>query len=316
MAPRILVTPRSLTTGPHPALAPLRAAGFEVITSAPNQLPKEDELIRLVPGCVGWLAGIEPISPAVIAAASNLRVISRNGTGIDNLPLAALKARGIEVAIAGGANAAGVAELAIGLIFAALRHIPLADAGIKSGGWPRRRGRELRDRVVGVIGCGAIGREVARLLVALGANVVAFDPARPTIDLPAEKFRWASREETLRSAEIITFHCPLPPDGKPILDTGGLAQLRPQAIVVNTARAGLVEDAAMLAALERGAVDVYATDVFAEEPPQDLALARHERVIATSHIGGFTDESVERATSIAVANLLAALSPKAKQYAG
>lgn len=315
MHPRILVTPRSLTTGSHPALEPLRTAGFDVVTCAPGQLPKEDELIRLVPDCVGWLAGIEPVSPAVVAAARELKVVSRNGTGIDNLPLPELKARGIAVATAGGANAPGVAELAIALIFAALRHIPLADAGIKNGTWPRRRGRELRDRAVGIVGCGAIGREVARLLVALGAEVIAYDPF-PHDPKLGDRFRWGSLDEVLAAGDVLTFHCPLQPGGKPILDDAGLKKLRNGAIVVNTARAGLVDDQAMLAALASGAVDCYATDVFAEEPPSDLALARHERVINTSHIGGFTDESVERATSIAVENLLSALKPEETRHAG
>jgi D-3-phosphoglycerate dehydrogenase len=316
MRPRVLITPRSLTSGAHPALAPLRAAGFEIITSTPGQLPKEDELLRLVPDCVGWLAGVEPISPAVIAAAERLMVISRNGTGIDNLPVEVVRARGIAIATAGAANAPGVAELTLALIFAGLRHVPFADQGIKNGAWPRRRGRELRDRVVGIIGCGAIGGEVARLVTALGAKVLAYDPKPREIDLPAETFRWVALEEALTQADIVTFHCPMQAGGKPILDAARFARLRPEALIINTARAGLVDEAALLDALASGKVDAYATDVFAEEPPGDLALARHERVIATSHIGGFTDESVARATSIAVDNLLSVLAPKEVRHAG
>lgn len=310
MAPRILVTPRSLTTGEHPALAPLRMSGFEIVTSTPGQLPKEDELLQLVPDCVGWLAGVEPISAQVIAAAKRMMVISRNGTGIDNLPVAAVRAQGITIATAGSANAPGVAELTLALIFAGLRHVPAADRGIKAGAWPRRRGRELRDRIVGIIGCGAIGGEVARLVTALGARVLAFDPAPRVLDLPAGAFRWVDLETALAGADIISFHCPVQAGGAPILDQARCGRLRPEVLIVNTARAGLVDEAALLAALERGAVDCYATDVFAEEPPSDLTLARHERVIATSHIGGFTDESVTRATAIAVENLLSVLAPQ------
>lgn len=308
--PRILVTPRSLTMGAHPDLAPLRMAGFEIVTATPGQLPGEAELMRLLPDCVGWLAGIEPVSAAVIAAASRLQVVSRNGTGIDNLPVEEMRRRGIRIATAGAANAPGVAELALALILAGLRHIPLGDRGIRGGDWPRRRGRELRDRKVAVIGCGAIGGEVARLLVALGAEVVGFDPKPRDLGLAPDRFRWVELDAALATADIITLHCPLQPGGAPLLDARRLAALRPQAIIVNTARAGLIDEAAMLDALERGAVEAYATDVYAEEPPRDLALATHERVISTSHIGGFTDESVARATRIAVDNLLAVLAPK------
>jgi D-3-phosphoglycerate dehydrogenase len=313
---RILITPRSLTSGPHPQIDRLRDAGFEVITSTPNALPSEAELISLLPGCIGWLAGIEPVSPKVIDAARDLRIVSRNGTGIDNLPMDDLRRHNIAVATAGGANAAGVAELAVALIFSALRHVPAADAGIKQGGWPRRRGRELRGRNVAVIGCGAIGGEVVRMLTALGASVLAFDPARPNLHIPSDRFTWVDLPTALKESDIITFHCPLQQNGKPILDAATIAGLRPGVIVVNTARAALVDEAALFTGLENGAIESYATDVFEQEPPKDLTLARHPRVIATSHIGGFTDESVERATSVAIDHLLAALLPASRVHVG
>lgn len=316
MPARILITPRSLTSGPHPQIDRLRRTGFDVVTSTPNALPGEAELVSLLPGCVGWLAGIEPVSTKVIEAARDLRIVSRNGTGIDNLPMEVLRRRGIAVATAGGANAAGVAELAVALIFSALRHIPAADAGIKQGSWPRRRGRELRERNVAVIGCGAIGGEVVRMLSALGAKVLAYDPLQPDLRLSPERFRWVDLPAALCDADIITFHCPLQKDGRPILDATAIAALRPGVIIVNTARSALVDEAALLAGLESGRIDAYATDVFEQEPPGDLTLAGHPRVIATSHIGGFTDESVDRATSVAIDHLLAALRPATKAHAG
>jgi len=303
--PRILVTPRSLTAAGHPALERIVAAGFEVVTCTPGKTPGTEELIRLLPGCVGWLAGVEPVADAVIEAASTLRAISRNGTGVDNLPLALLARRGIAVLKAEGANASGVAELTIALMLAGLRHIPFTDTGIKAGGWPRRQGREIRGRTVGIIGCGAIGYEVARLAVALGAKVVGHDIVRRS--LPMAGFRWTSLEAVLTEADIISLHSPAQAEGKPLLDAAALARVRPGLVLVNTARASLVDEAAMLAGLETGRIGAYATDVYAEEPPRSLDLARHARVIATSHIGGFTVESVERATNVAVDNLLAAL---------
>ncbi len=304
---RVLVTPRSLTTSPHPALERLRENGYEIAYCQPGKLPSEAELLRLAPGVVGWLAGVEPVSEAVIAAAGDLRAISRNGTGIDNLPLAALAERGITLRTADGANAPGVAELTIGLIFAALRHIPLADAGVKTGQWPRKLGREIRGRPVGVVGCGAIGREVARLAAALGATVLAYDPASADIDLSNGNARWVSLTTLLAEAEIITLHCPAPAGGRAMIGAKEFATFRPGALLINTARAALVDEVALLSALASGRVATYAVDVFAQEPPGDLTLAGDPHVIATTHIGGFTEESVERATRIAVANLLDAL---------
>jgi len=307
MAKRILITPRSLTAELHPDLDRLQRCGFELVFAAPGMLPGEEELLALVPGCVGWLAGVEPVTPRVVEAAQELKAVSRNGVGVDNLPLDLLASRGVKVLTADGANAMGVAELTLGLIFSALRSIPFADAGIKSGGWPRVRGAELRGRTVGIIGCGAVGREVARMVVALGANVVAFDPLRPNLDLPSERFAYASIDEILPLADILTLHCPLPRDGSILIGRERLAAVKPKLVLVNTARARLVDEEALIEALESGAVWRYATDVFEPEPPVSLRLAGHPGVIATSHIGGFTAESVDRATQIAVDNLLGAL---------
>ena len=307
MTGRVLVTPRSLTAGGHPALTPLAEAGYEVVMAPAGQTPNEATLLGLVPGCVGWVAGVEPVSPAVIERADALRVVSRNGVGVDNLPLPALRRRGIEVLTADGANARGVAELAIGLIFAALRHIPATDAGIKAGLWPRLRGRELRGRTVGVIGCGAIGRDVARMVAALGANVVGHDPLRPALGLHPAVFRWAAIPALLAASDVVTLHCPPLPDGRALIDAGALAAMPRDAILVNAARAALVDEAAILAALETGRLTSYATDVFDTEPPSSLALAGHRQVVATSHAGALTAESIERAAGSAVERLLVAL---------
>ena len=278
---------------------------------APGKLPDEEDLLALIPGVTGWLAGVEKISPRVIAAAGKLRAISRNGTGTDNLPIDTLLTRKIAVRIAAGANAAGVAELAIGLIFAALRQIPLCDAGIKQGSWPRRIGAEIRGRKVGVVGCGAIGAEVARLAAALGADILAYDPQRPAVNVEASSLRWVEISDMLAAADVVTLHCPAPADGRPLLGAAEFAAMRRGAVLINTARSSLVDAAALLQALEDGRLGCYATDVFEEEPPSSLALAGHARVIATSHIGGFTQESVDRATEVAIANLMDALQGRA-----
>lgn len=307
MPETILVTPRSLTGADHPELDRLRRRGFALRFAPPGRLPDEGELLRLVPGCVGWLAGIEPVSARVIDRARDLRIIARNGTGTDSLPLELLRSRGVAVALARGANAVGVGELALGLMFAAARAIPQCDAGIKAGQWPRPMGFELRGSTIGLVGCGMIGREVARLGIAIGAKVVAFDPAAPAHGFAAASFRYAPLPEVLAAAEVLSLHLPLAPGAGPLLDAAALAMLPPGAVVVNTARAGLVDAPAMLAALDAHRIAAYCTDVFDHEPPLDCTLARHPRVIATTHVGGLTRESVDRATRAAVDALLAAL---------
>ncbi|MGI4748652.1 MAG: phosphoglycerate dehydrogenase [Janthinobacterium lividum] len=304
---RILITPRSLTRNPDPALQALVQDGYQLVFSRAGETPNEAALLDLLPGCAGWLAGVEPVSSRVLESASDLRVISRNGTGSDNLPLDVAKRLGIQVLRAAGANARGVAELAIGLMLASLRHVPEQSAALKAGNWERRPGLEIEGRTLGLIGCGAVGRLVARFALALDARVRVFDPCPDPGFMPEGEFAWAPLEQVLEEADLLSLHCPMPADERALLDRPVIGRLRQGCHVVNTARAALVDEDAMLAALETGHVRVYATDVFAVEPPVPSRLLAHPRVIATPHIGGLTAESVHRATIAAVENLRAAL---------
>ncbi len=304
MSGRILVTPRSLSAGEHPALQPLKQAGFVLVRPTPGAMPSEAQLIAAVPGCVGWLAGIEPVTPAVIDAARELRVIARNGTGIDNFPLAAIEARGIRLRRAMGENARGVAELALALTLAALRDLVPTHLAIRDGQWPRSIGSEIHGTEVAVIGLGAVGSLFVDFCLGLGAQVRGYDPFLPADVISHPNFRRGGFEAVLDGARVLSLHAPMPAGGKPLIGAGEIARLARGAVVVNTARAGLTDTDAMLAGLASGRVATYATDVFECEPPAPSPLLAHPRVIMTSHIGGFTAASVERAAARAVENLL------------
>jgi D-3-phosphoglycerate dehydrogenase len=307
MSARVLVTPRSLTSAGLDAvaeLAPLRDAGFALVAGPAGRTPTEAEQLALVPGCVGWLAGVEPIGARVLAAATDLRVISRNGSGTDAIDTAAAARAGIHVLRAEGANAQGVAELALALALAGLRHVPWSAAALRAGGWDRHRGRELDECRVGVVGLGAIGGRVARLFRDLGADVVGADPV---VDPATAPVPVVALDALLATCDVVTLHAPPAADGRPLLDADRLARVRRGAVLVNTARSALVDDAAVLTALDDGRLAAYAVDAFDTEPPELTPLLRHERVVATPHIGGFTGASVRRATAQAVENLLAAL---------
>jgi D-3-phosphoglycerate dehydrogenase len=307
--PKILITPRALTRDGHPALERLRAAGYTLAFCTAGKTPTEAELMQLIPDCVGWLAGVEPVSAAVIDAAHSLKAISRNGTGVDNLPMEAIRQKGIAVLRAEGANARGVAELAITLMMSAMRHVPAIDAGMKSGNWLRLLGREIEGRTVAVIGYGRIGSEFAKMACGLGARVRGYDPFITQPTRPIGDFVWHRDFDLLDGADIVSLHAPGRRDGQALLGAIELARLAPSAVVVNTARASLVSAEAMLDALGSGQVGVYATDVFEQEPPLPSPLLAHPNVIRTSHIGGYTEESVRRATTTAVENLLRTLGP-------
>lgn len=305
MPARILITPRSATSNGHPSLARLEEAGFELVFSPAGTMPVEEDLIGLLPGCAGWIAGVEPVSARVLENAPDLRVISRNGTGADTIDLAAAERLGIKVLRAQGANARGVAELTLALMLALARSIPATDRWLKAGRWERSRGFELEGKTLGLIGCGKIGRLVTGFAIALGMRVLAHDPYPTWNDAPPD-FEYAGLADVFREADLLSLHCPPPAHG-PLLDAAGFATLKKGLCIINTARAGLLDTGAALAALDSGQVAGLALDVFESEPPVDRRLLEHPRVIATPHIGGFTPESIDRAMSQAVDNLLEAL---------
>jgi phosphoglycerate dehydrogenase-like enzyme len=301
---KILVTPRSLTKDGHPSFDMLNQKGFTVAFCTAGKQPDEEELIRLLPGCVGYLAGVEKVSARVLEAGKDLKVISRNGTGIDNVDLAAAERLKIRICRTEGANARGVAELTIGLLFALARHVPFHDAKMKANAWERRKGLELENRTLGLVGCGKIGEYVARMALGIGMKVAAYRRNPDLAFAPSSAFRWVSMDELLRSCDFVSLHRPGAPGGEAVIDKAAVAKMKKGVFIINTARASLLDEAAVLEGLNSGHVAGAAVDVYAEEPPKNLDLVRHERVVATPHLGGFTDESVDRATTEAVQNLL------------
>lgn len=302
--PRILVTPRSLTaTGIDnvPELASLTDAGFSLVSGPSGRIPTGNELIALLDGCVGYLAGVEPITAEVLAAAADLLVISRNGVGTDAIDSAAARAHGVAVEVARAANSQSVAELSLLHMLAALRGYSSAAGSVKKGGWEREKGGEIAGRTVGIVGLGAIGRTVATAVAAIGATVVAADPFVTDGDVA----RIVDVDELFAISDIVTLHSP--PGERPLVNRSVLDTMRHGATLINTARSGLVDDAAVLDALETGQLAAYAVDAYDSEPPELTPLLEHPHCLPTPHIGGFTAESVHRATAYAVDNILRVL---------
>jgi len=307
---KILVTPRSVTKNGHPSLDALKEAGYQVVFSTPGCSPTEKELIELLPGCVGYLAGVEEISAKVLDSAAELKVISRNGTGVDAVDLEAAERNGIKVCRAQGANARGVAELTFAHILTAIRSIAFSNAEMKKGAWTRRKGIELEGKTLGLVGCGKVGQQVAAFAIAFGMKVMAFDPYPDTGFSISGEFQYCSLEELLSGADIISLHCPANPAGRPFVDKALIDLMKDGVYIINTARGSLLDEEAVLEALESGKIAGVTIDAFESEPPQDWRLAQNSRVTATPHIGGFTEESITRAMSVAVGNLLSELAHK------
>lgn len=304
----VIVTPRSLSAGDHPQLSRIRDAGLEVVFPSPGKQPSEEQLLEVIAGAVGYLAGVEPITRKVLERAERLKVISRNGTGVDNIDLEVARSLGIVIRRAEGANARGVAELTIGHLLCAARGIAGNVAAMKREEWTRRiKGIEVAGRTLGLVGCGKIGRLVARFALGLDMRVVAADPCSDKSFAPGAGFEWSDLSTLLESSDVISLHCPALADGRALIDRAAIAQMKTGVILINTARSSLLDEPAVIEALDLGKLRSVTVDAFAGEPPLDWRFVHHPQVIATSHIGGYTEESVERATAVAVANLLAEL---------
>jgi D-3-phosphoglycerate dehydrogenase len=250
------------------------------------------------------------VAAASLDGAARLRVIARAGVGVDNIDVEAATRRGILVLNTPESSTTAAAEHTFAMLLALARHVPAAAAAVAQGEWGRERfvGTELAGKTLGVVGLGKIGSEVARRALAFGMRVTGSDPyvsEERARRLGVELAAWPA---ILEVADVLTLHVPLGPDTRALIGPDELARMKPGAFLVNCARGGLIDEAALLAALERGRLGGAALDVFAKEPPApDNALRRHPRVVATPHLGGSTVEA-QRSIAVEVAEqVLAAL---------
>ena len=235
------------------------------------------------------------VTAPLLEKAPRLRVIGRAGAGVDNVDLDAATQKGVVVMNTPGGNAVSVAEHTIALLLALARRIPQADASMKSGKWEKKnlQGMELRGKTLGLIGLGQIGSEVARLAKAFEMEIVAYDPYVSSLLAGELDVKLASLDEIMTTANFISLHATATPETRHLLNARTLALAQPGVRIVNCARGELVDEAALLAALECGLVAGAALDVFEAEPPKDLKLTSHPSVIATPHIAGSTEEAQE-----------------------
>jgi D-3-phosphoglycerate dehydrogenase / 2-oxoglutarate reductase len=283
--------------GEHQEL--LRATGLPVRYAEADRPLGEDELVELVRGCWGLIVGVDPVSAAVLDAGP-LQVVVRFGSGTDNVDLEAARRRGVRVAATPGANARSVAELAIGLLLALARHLVLHDREVRSGSWSRHTGIELAGRRLGVVGYGAVGRQVAGIARAIGMEVAATDPMVREADVPL-----VDLETLLAASDAVTLHAPLADDTRGMIGAAELGRMQRQALLINTSRGGLVDERALAEALAAGRIRGAAFDTFEREPPEGSRLLELDNFVASPHAGGATVEAVTRAGVAAVRALLA-----------
>ncbi len=272
-----------------------------------------DELLTVIADYDAMIVrGRTKVTAAVLDAASKLKVVGRAGVGVDNIDLKAATAKGVTVVNSPTATTLAVAELTLGLMLSTMREIPRADAGIKAGKWLKKEmeGGELWQKTLGVIGFGRIGSAVAQRAKAFEMDVVAYDPFLPGEEILKRGAKPVSLDELLAQADVITMHLPLTADTHDFLDSAAFAKMKDGVRIICAARGGVINEDALLQALELGKVAAAGLDVFTSEPPGDSALAKHPHVVATPHMGAQTQEAQVRAASDISQEVLAALDGK------
>ena len=271
----------------------LREAG-EVDVAA--GAPREELMERLAGATALIVRSGTQVDAELISAGTSLRAIGRAGVGVDNIDLDAASERGVTVLNAGGGNTVSAAELAVSLVLAASRHLVEANSSLRADRWERSAfiGAELVGRTAGLVGLGRVGAAVARRLQALEMSVIAFDPFLPEERARAVGVELVELDELLLRAHVVSLHTAPTPGAPPLIGPEQLAMMRSDALLVNTARGSLVDEAALKAALDEGGIAGAALDVFTQEPAVGNPLVAHRKVLATPHLGASTTQAQQR----------------------
>jgi len=300
--PLVIISSRSFSTGKLDLDKILKDSGCE--TRKISTTHEISEISSDLKEAVAWIAGVAPITTEMLDLAPNLRIISRYGVGVDSVDLGAAKKHGVLVANTPGANSNSVAELALSLMFSAIRNLSESNANVRSNNWKAIRGKEINGMVIGVVGYGKIGRLVANKLSLLGAKVLVNDPyvSDPAIvDLSVIN----------KTAELVTLHSP---GDEQIITNKWINDAPKGQIIINTARANLVDESALVDGLRSGKIGFFAADSISSEvtgsasPLLDNDLI--DKTLFTPHIGGQTNDAIDLMGSMAVENVLAVLAGK------
>ncbi len=256
--------------------------------------------------------GRTKVTEEIFSAGENLKVVGRMGVGVDNIDLQAAKAHGVTVVNTPVATTVSVAELTIGLMLSLIRNIPKADAGLKSEEWLKKQlmGSELYQKTLGVIGFGNIGKAVCKRATAFDMKVIVYDPSCPVKEIRADCAERISLEALLKNSDMITLHIPYKETTHHLLDDAAFKKMKDGVRIICTARGGVIDESALLAALESGRVAGAALDVYETEPPGNSQLVKHPNVICTPHIGAQTIEAQHRSGHDILSEVIAALEEK------
>ena len=311
----VLVTTRSFGREVPEPMERLKREGIRILEWREGSGLSENDLVAKVTQADAWIVAFHPVGATLMDAAPRLRIIAKHGVGVDNIDIPAATARGIVVTTAPSANDQAVADLTMALLLALLRRIPEANASVKAGGWERFLGFGLNGKIMGVLGFGRIGQNVARRAKGFGVELIGADPAWPEEAASGIGIRRVTPDRLFAQSDVISLHVPLTAETSGLIDEAAIARMKPRVWIVNTSRGKIVNEKAIYEALVSGKVAGYATDVFEMEPPVGSPLLGLPNVIASPHMGTHTRESLALMGRRAADAVLCVLQGKPPEFA-
>lgn len=311
MASKVLITPRHFADDPAP-LDYLRAHGCELIDSGyggdqDDRALTEEATIELLHGVPALIAGGVKVSRQVIESSPDLKIVARRGVGFDSVDLQAATEHGIVVTTTPGALTHSVADYTLGLILTLARHIHRGDRAVRSKQWPVMMGTDVWQKTLGIIGLGRIGRGVAQRARGFDMRILAYDIVRDDAFASEYGVTYVSMDELLQRADFVSINAPMSSTTTHLIDARALSLMKPTAYLINTARGGLVDEAALVAALQEKRIAGAGLDVFEKEPLPESPLRALDTVVLTSHLAGYSTESMRASGMIAAQCVVAVL---------
>lgn len=314
----VLITSRVVGVTLTSPMEMLKAAKIEIAENPYLQMEKplgEDQLCELVKGVDGIIVGDDEVTEKVMQYGDCLKVISKNGVGVNRIDVRAATNMGIVVTNTPGANYDAVADLTIGLMLAAARRIPHAHIATKEGKWERHVGVEVWRKTIGIVGVGHVGRAVARRATGFEMRILGYDVTQDEELAQLVRLTYVPLETIFREADFVTLHLPLTEHTLGIVTRQHLRMMKRTAYLVNIARGGIVRSADLYEALVANELAGAAVDVFEEEPPIGDRLLRLDNVVATPHIGAFTWEALKAMGNMAAQNIIDVIQGRAPTFA-
>jgi len=308
---KVLVSTSTFGEFDETPLQKLKQNGFEVVVNPYGRKLQPQESIGLMRDIDGIIAGTEPLNSDILKRANRLKVISRLGVGLDNVDLTAAKQLGIHVASTPAAPTEAVAELTLGLMIVLARRVVEADHAIRNGSWKPLMGVLLTGKTLGIVGLGRIGKRVAELVQPLGMSILAYEPFADGSFVTKYQIGLVSLSELFSQADIVSLHIPLLPETRGLVSRELFALMKPTALLINTCRGEVVDEAALLQAVESNRLAGAALDVYNEEPYRG-PMKQNSRIILSAHMGSYAKEARIQMEHEAVENLIRLLTAAAE----